>query len=279
MIDRFEGIVERGSPDAFLLRQIDPARLPRHVAVIMDGNGRWANRRDKPRVSGHRAGASAVREAVETSARLGLGYLTLYAFSTENWKRPRFEVETLMRLLREFVRKELRTLLDNNIRFQTIGRRGELAPAIQRDLDEAIEATTSNTGLTLTVALNYSGRAELVDACRRVAAELIATGRDPSTITEADVARCLYAPEIPDPDLLIRTSGEMRVSNFMLWQIAYTEIHVTETLWPDFSRTHLFEAIVDFQNRERRFGGVVSQSGAAAEPDLAENVTTRQGAR
>ena len=184
-----------------------------------------------------------------------------------------------MRLLREFVRKELRTLLDNNIRFQTIGRRDELAPAIRRDLDDAIAATAHLTGLTLTVALNYSGRTEIVDACRKLAAEIVASGRDPLAITEADLAQHLYAPSLPDPDLLIRTSGEVRVSNFMLWQIAYTEIHVTDTLWPDFTRANLIEAILDFQRRQRRYGGVVSYTGTSVEDEVAAKLETRPGPR
>lgn len=265
MIDTFEGLVERGSPEEFLLRQIDPGRLPRHIAVIMDGNGRWANRRNKPRVSGHRAGATSVRETVETSARLGIRHLTLYAFSTENWKRPRLEVDTLMRLLREYLGKELETLVRNRIRFRAMGRRDELSPGVRRDIERAERETAHHDGMILTVALNYSGRSEIVDACRRIASEIVASGGDPSRISEADVERSLYEPGLPDPDLLIRTSGEMRVSNFMLWQIAYTEIHVTETLWPDFRRAHLFEAIVEYQKRERRYGGAIDR---VSEPEV-----------
>jgi undecaprenyl diphosphate synthase len=280
MFEEFDGVVARGSPEEILLRQIDPNRMPRHVAIIMDGNGRWANRRDKPRVSGHRAGAAAVREAVETATRLKLSYLTLYAFSTENWKRPRFEVETLMRLLREFLHRELATLLKNNIRFQAIGRRHELNPAVRRDIERAERQTAGATGPLLTIALNYSGRAELVDACRSAVAELVASGRDPATLSEADIVRHLYAPGLPDPDLLIRTSGEMRVSNFMLWQIAYTEIYVTETLWPDFTRAHLFQAILEFQKRDRRYGGVKAGGGQEPEgPAELSPVVTEQGAR
>lgn len=277
MIDTFEGLVERGSPEEFLLRQIDPGRLPRHIAVIMDGNGRWANKRNKPRVSGHRAGATSVRETVETSARLGIRNLTLYAFSTENWKRPRLEVDTLMRLLREYLGKELETLVRNRIRFRAMGRREELSPGVRRDIERAEQETAHHDGMILTVALNYSGRSEIVDACRRIAAEIVAAGGDPSRISETDIERNLYEPELPDPDLLIRTSGEMRVSNFMLWQIAYTEIHVTETLWPDFRRAHLFEAIVEYQKRERRYGGAIDRVAETETP-----LTTaggRQGGR
>lgn len=277
MIDTFEGLVERGSPEEFLLRQIDPGRLPRHIAVIMDGNGRWANKRNKPRVSGHRAGATSVRETVETSARLGIRNLSLYAFSTENWKRPRLEVDTLMRLLREYLGKELETLVRNRIRFRAMGRREELSPGVRRDIERAEQETAHHDGMILTVALNYSGRSEIVDACRRIASEIVAAGGDPSRISESDIERNLYEPELPDPDLLIRTSGEMRVSNFMLWQIAYTEIHVTETLWPDFRRAHLFEAIVEFQKRERRYGGAIDRVAETETP-----LTTaggRQGGR
>jgi undecaprenyl diphosphate synthase len=274
MFDRFDGIVERGSPEELLLRQIDPARLPRHIAVIMDGNGRWANRRDKPRVSGHRAGVTAVRETVETTARLDIPNLTLYAFSTENWKRPRFEVETLMRLLREYIHRELGTLKENNIRFRAMGRRFELPAGVQRDIAYAERETEQCTGMLLTVALNYSGRTEIVDAARKAAAELLATGRDLATLCDADIERNLYAPDLPEPDFLIRTSGEMRVSNFMLWQIAYTEIYVTETLWPDFRRDSYFQALLDYQRRERRYGGVRE----IGERD-AERQVTGQGAR
>jgi undecaprenyl diphosphate synthase len=252
----FESVIESGSRDEFLLRQIHLDKLPSHVAIIMDGNGRWAARRNQPRVQGHRAGAEAVRATVETSARLAISYLTLYAFSTENWKRPRLEVEALMGLLREFLRKEIRSLKENNIRFQIIGREQALEPAVRREVDRARRETESNTGTVLTVALNYSGRSELLHACRKLAAEFSANGRDPSEISEYDVERHLFTSGIPDPDLLIRTSGEMRVSNFLLWQIAYSEIYVTETLWPDFRRASLFEAIIEFQKRERRYGDI-----------------------
>src|SRR6185369_14769570 len=256
ILKNFETLIDLGSREEFLLRQIQLDHLPRHIAIIMDGNGRWAGRRNQPRIAGHRAGAEAVRSTVETTARLGIGYLTLYAFSTENWKRPRLEVEALMGLLREFLRKEIRSLKENNIRFQIIGREQALEPAVRREVDRARRETESNTGTVLTVALNYSGRSELVHACRKLAAEFSANGRDPSEISEYDVERHLFTSGIPDPDLLIRTSGEMRVSNFLLWQIAYSEIYVTETLWPDFRRPDLFAAIIDYQKRERRFGGL-----------------------
>ena len=252
----FEAVIESGSRDEFLLRQIDPERLPSHIAIIMDGNGRWAARRSLPRVAGHRAGAEAVRATVESSARLGIGHLTLYAFSTENWKRPRLEVEALMGLLREFLRKEIRSLKANNIRFQTIGREEGLESAVRREIDYARRETGNNTGMVLSVALNYSGRSEIVEACRRLVEECVRTGRDPGEITEQDFERHLFTAGLPDPDLMIRTSGELRVSNFLLWQIAYSEIYVTDMLWPDFRRDNLFEAIIEFQKRERRYGDV-----------------------
>jgi undecaprenyl diphosphate synthase len=249
-----------GSRDADLASLIDPERLPAHVAIIMDGNGRWAGQRHLPRVEGHRAGTRAVREVIETGARLGLQVLTLYAFSVENWKRPAAEVATLMALLKRYLRSELGTLTDNNIRFQVIGRIEELSPDVRRELADAVERTRGNTGMVLNIALNYGGRAEIVDAVRRAMLD----GVDPAALDEATLGRYLYTAGQPDPDLLIRTSGELRVSNFLLWQIAYSEIHVTDTLWPDFRRTDLFEAILDFQKRERRFGGIAPASQPVA---------------
>ena len=252
----FESTIGNGSRDEFLLRQIQLDNLPSHVAIIMDGNGRWAARRHLPRVAGHRAGAEAVRAAVDTSARLGIACLTLYAFSTENWKRPRLEVEALMGLLREFLRKEIRSLKENNIQFQTIGDEQALESAVRREIEIEKRETEACTGTVLTVALNYSGRKEILSACRALVAESIATGGNPAEIGEYDLERHLFTAGLPDPDLLIRTSGELRVSNFLLWQIAYSEIYVTDTLWPDFRRTNLFEAIIEYQKRERRYGGV-----------------------
>lgn len=246
-----------GSPDVDLVRRLDFDRLPAHVAIIMDGNGRWAGQRHLPRVEGHRAGTRAVREVIETSARLGLKYITLYAFSVENWKRPASEVATLMTLLKRYLRSELETLLTNNIRLSVIGRTHELAPDVQHELHVAMERTSRNTGTTLTIALNYGGRAEIVDAVRRA----VADGLRAEEIDEARLAGLLYTSGQPDPDLLIRTSGELRVSNFLLWQIAYAEIYVTDTLWPDFRRTHLFEALLDYQRRERRYGGIAAVPG------------------
>jgi undecaprenyl diphosphate synthase len=251
-LDQLLAWIPPGSVDVELARQIQPDRLPKHVAIIMDGNGRWAGRRHLPRVEGHRAGIEAVRDVLETSARLGLRVLTLYAFSVENWKRPAAEVSTLMLLLRRYLRSELSTLLENNIRFEVIGRPEGLAPEIQVELADAARRTAHNTGLQFNIALNYGGRTEIVDAARAA----IAAGLSPDELTEARFADFLYTRGQPDPDLLIRTSGEMRVSNFLLWQIAYAEIYVTETYWPDFRRHDLLEAIVAYQKRDRRYGGI-----------------------
>jgi undecaprenyl diphosphate synthase len=250
-------VVPAGSEELSLVRSIDFERLPRHVAIIMDGNGRWARLRHKRRVEGHRAGIAAVRAVVETSARLGLQVLTLYAFSVENWKRPKTEVSTLMGLLKRYLRMELDTLLRNNIRFHVIGRMGDLPADVQAELRRGMERTRACTGLLFNIALNYGGRAEITDAVRRLLADMLANGRDPARIDEALLSSYLYTAGQPDPDLLIRTSGEMRVSNFLLWQIAYAEIWVTDVLWPDFRRRHLLQAVLDFQKRERRYGGIV----------------------
>ena len=253
-LERLLAAIPEGHADEALARQINFERLPAHVAVIMDGNGRWAAQRHLPRVEGHRAGTEAVRETVETGARLGLEVLTLYAFSIENWKRPAAEVSTLMVLLKRYLRSELETLLNNDIRFQVIGRMEELAPDIQQELQLAIERTAVNRGMLFNIALNYGGRAEIVDAARRA----MQSGLRPEQLDEEQFARFLYTAGQPDPDLLIRTSGEMRVSNYLLWQIAYAEIYVTDTLWPDFRRRHLLEAIVAYQKRERRYGGITA---------------------
>jgi undecaprenyl diphosphate synthase len=241
-----------GSPDEALARHVNFDQLPAHIAIIMDGNGRWAAQRHLPRVEGHRAGIDSVRDVVETSARLGIDVLTLYAFSVENWKRPRAEINTLMTLLKRYLRLELSTLLQNNIRFKVIGRKDELAEDVQDELDIGIRKTAGNTGMLFNIALNYGGRAEIVDAARRA----IAAGVTPDLLDERRFSDFLYTAGQPDPDLLIRTSGEMRVSNFLLWQIAYSEIWVTETLWPDFRRRHLLEAVVAYQKRDRRYGGI-----------------------
>lgn len=257
-LDDILAAIPSGSPEEALARQISFDRLPRHVAVIMDGNGRWAAQRHLPRVEGHRAGIDAVREVVESSARLGIGVLTLYAFSVENWKRPATEVSTLMALLKRYLRLELQTLLRNDIRFRVIGRADELAPDIRRELSAAEERTAANRGMLFNIALNYGGRAEIVEAAR----SLIAAGVRPEDLDEERFASALYTAGQPDPDLLIRTSGEMRVSNFLLWQIAYAEIWVTETLWPDFRRRHLLEALVAYQKRDRRYGGITQPAVA-----------------
>jgi len=259
VLDELLSWLSPGSADAELARRLDADRLPTHVAIIMDGNGRWAGRRHLPRVEGHRAGTRAVREVIETSARLGLKYITLYAFSVENWKRPPSEVSTLMALLKRYLRSELETLLTNNIRLNIIGRTHELSPDVQHELHVAMERTSRNTGTVLTIALNYGGRAEIVDAVRMA----IADGLKPEDVDEARFASLLSTHGMPDPDLLIRTSGEMRVSNFLLWQIAYAEIWVTDTLWPDFRCQHLLEAVVAYQKRDRRYGGIASVPVAA----------------
>ena len=244
--------VSAGSREELLARRVDFDRLPAHVAVIMDGNGRWAAERHLPRVEGHRAGIDSVRDVVETSARLGFDVLTLYAFSVENWKRPAAEVSVLMELLKRYLRVELRTLLSNNIRLRVLGHYEELPPDVRRELEVAQARTDGNHGMVFNIALNYGGRAEIVDAARRA----IDAGLPSSELDERQFSEWLYTAGQPDPDLLIRTSGEMRVSNFLLWQIAYSEIWVTETLWPDFRARHLLEAILDYQKRDRRYGGI-----------------------
>jgi undecaprenyl diphosphate synthase len=251
-LEELLSVVTAGSPEEALAREVKFDRLPQHVAVIMDGNGRWAAQRHLPRVEGHRAGIESVRDVVESSARIGIKVLTLYAFSVENWKRPPTEVSTLMALLKRYLRLELNTLLRNNIRFRVIGRADELAPDIRKELKAAEDKTAANTGMQFNIALNYGGRAEIVEAAKR----LLAAGAAPDEVDEQRFAGFLYTAGQPDPDLLIRTSGEMRVSNFLLWQIAYAEIWVTETLWPDFRKRHLLEAILAYQKRDRRYGGI-----------------------
>ncbi len=251
-LDQLLACIPAGHPDEALARQIAADRLPAHVAIIMDGNGRWAARRHLPRVEGHRAGIESVRATVETCARLDIGVLTLYAFSVENWKRPASEVGTLMTLLKRYLRLELKTLLDNNIRFRVIGRPDALSPDVRTELEMGETKTAGNTGMLFNIALNYGGRTEIVDAARR----MMEAGVRPDEVDEARFAGFLYTAGQPDPDLLIRTSGEMRVSNFLLWQIAYAEIYVTDTLWPDFRRRDLLEAILAYQKRDRRYGGI-----------------------
>lgn len=251
-LEKLLAVIPSGSPDEALARQVNFDQLPAHVAVIMDGNGRWAAQRHLPRVEGHRAGIDSVRDVVETSARMGIEVLTLYAFSVENWKRPRTEVSVLMTLLKRYIRLELGSLLKNNIRFRVIGRPEALSPDVQQELELGVRKTEQNTGMLFNIALNYGGRAEIVDAAKRA----IASGIAPSELDEARFGEFLYTAGQPDPDLLIRTSGEMRVSNFLLWQIAYAEIWVTDTLWPDFRRHDLLTAIIDYQKRDRRYGGI-----------------------
>jgi undecaprenyl diphosphate synthase len=244
-----------GTEEHALLLKVDFRRLPRHIAVIMDGNGRWAEHRGLPRVEGHKAGAASVREVVEAAARLGLEFLTLYAFSRENWKRPRQEVGRLWRLLREHLGKQDSLLVENHIRLLVIGRREGIPRLVLRELERVENMTRENSRMTLIVALNYGGRDEIVEAARRIMAE----GRvAPGDLDETKFAAHLFTEGVPDPDLLIRTSGEMRVSNFLLWQIAYSEIHVTPVFWPDFRRKHLLEAVLEYQGRDRRFGDVRS---------------------
>jgi len=257
-------VVTPGSEERETLQAIDFARLPRHVAVIMDGNGRWAHRRRLPRVEGHRAGIAAVRDVVETSARLGLEVLTLYAFSVENWKRPRAEVGTLMSLLKHYLRAELKTLLRTDLRFQVIGRPGNLPADVVEELKRGADATRHCGGLVFNIALDYGGRTEITDAVRRLLLDVSEGRLDPGAVDEQAIADRLYTGGLPDPDLLIRTSGELRVSNFLLWQIAYSEIWVTDVLWPDFRRPHLLQAISDYQKRNRRYGGIVEPAPAQA---------------
>jgi undecaprenyl diphosphate synthase len=256
MKDLFD-VLKPASKDWALANAIDPNRLPAHIAIIMDGNGRWANKRNLPRVAGHKAGVEAVHITVETCTRLGIHALTLYAFSVENWKRPRTEVDTLWRLLRVYLHRELPEILSNGIRFTCMGRLDGLPPQVRQELENAIDATAHNNGMRLNLAINYSGRAELVDAINAIVEDARLEGRLPHLRIDEDViASRLYTADLPDPDLLIRTSGEMRISNFLLWQIAYAELYVTDTLWPDFRRIDLLHAILEYQKRDRRFGGL-----------------------
>jgi undecaprenyl diphosphate synthase len=280
MKDLLEAL-QPGDADLDLAQAIDPQRLPVHIAIIMDGNGRWASRRSLPRVAGHSAGVGPVRSTVESCARMGIKVLTLYAFSVENWKRPRAEVETLWRLLRFYLKKELPELQKNNIRLQAIGRLEALPPQVRAELDSVIEATSHNRGLLVNLAINYGGRAEILDAVNGIIENARREGRlDSLYVDEQTFAAGLYTANSPDPDLLIRTSGEMRISNFLLWQIAYSELYVTDTLWPDFSRTELLKAILDYQKRDRRYGGLSNgkYNGARVhrEKELVEAVVTSQ---
>ncbi|HQU90771.1 MAG TPA: isoprenyl transferase [Pyrinomonadaceae bacterium] len=256
MHPNFQGILKSNSTEAKLLARIDLERLPRHIAVIMDGNGRWAKLRGKPRLFGHKAGSESVKAIIDTLARLQIDAVTLYAFSTENWKRPKAEVSGLMSMLKQVVRREIKAVAKNGVRFQTIGDMSALSDDVRNELDYAREMTKDNRGLIMNVALNYGSRDEIVRAARLAARDAIERGESAESLTEADFERNLYTHGLPEVDLLIRTSGEMRISNFLLWQIAYSEIYVTPTLFPDFRRKDIFEAIIDYQSRDRRYGGV-----------------------
>ena len=250
--------------EACLLEKLDLTRLPRHVAVIMDGNGRWAQKRHLPRIAGHRQGTQSARTTIETCVRLKIEALTLYAFSVENWRRPKTEIDFLMQLLREYLKREMPLLQKNEIRMRFLGRIHELPPGVQKDVREAMEKTAGNKGMVLCVALNYGGRAEIVDAMNAVLQQQNGSAA-PSLITEEHLARHLYTEGLPDPDLLIRTSGEMRVSNFLLWQISYAELWVTDLCWPDFDSAVLHEALRAYASRDRRFGGLSGSVGGLTE--------------
>ncbi len=260
---------ELSAEERAIYATLKPERIPEHVAIIMDGNGRWAGRRSLKRFFGHQQGARSVQLVTETASRIGLPWLTLYAFSLENnLRRPRAEVNFLMRLLRSYLESNLQRMMDNNVRIRYIGRTHELPPEVQDKMRWAADATARNTGTTLTLALNYGSRSEMVDAFRALQAEIKAGQISADRICEEDIHRHLYTAHMPDPDLLIRTSGEMRVSNYLLWQIAYSEIYITDRLWPDFRGIHLLEAIADFQRRERRYGGLSESVGEVEEdPD------------
>ena len=256
MHPNFAGKVKPNSVEARLLAAIDAERLPQHIAVIMDGNGRWAKMRGKPRIFGHRAGAESVRAIVDTCARLQIKAVTLYAFSTENWKRPKAEISGLMSMLKRYIRSDLKNVAENNIKFQTIGDIHGLDDDVQKEIDRAKKTTADNTGTVMCVALNYGGRAEIVRAARLAYQDIERRNDVIDHLTEADIERNLYTWNLPEVDLLIRTSGEFRISNFLLWQLAYSEIYVTPVLFPDFRRKEVFEAIIDYQKRERRYGAV-----------------------
>jgi undecaprenyl diphosphate synthase len=251
------------SPDA--LRRLaeaglSPERLPEHIAIIMDGNGRWARQRGLPRVEGHARGAHSVRATVEECCRLGIGQLTLYCFSSENWKRPQPELDFLMTLLEQYLIQERQEILDQNIRFRTIGRRSGLPDNVLREIDTSIHLSQDNTGMVLCLAINYGGRTELIDAVRAIAEQVHQGTLTLDAIDETAISNALYTAGMPDPDLLVRTAGEMRVSNFLLWQISYAELWVTELCWPDFDCATLHEALRDYAGRERRFGGILTEA-------------------
>jgi len=261
MWESLSGYLKPGSLEEELAREIDPARLPRHVAVIMDGNGRWAGRRGLARIEGHRAGSESARTTIETSARLGIEFLTLYTFSKENWKRPRQEVIRLWAFLRQYLKKEGRAIRENGLRLKVIGERAGIPTSALRELERVEEATAANKRMTLILALNYGGRAEIVEAARKI----LRNGKiRPRDLDEACFAGYLDTAGVPDPDLLIRTSGELRISNFLLWQIAYTEIWITPVLWPDFRTKDLLQAVIDYQKRDRRFGDIQARGEGKA---------------
>ncbi len=250
---------EKFTPEEItMIKRLDPARLPRHIAVIMDGNGRWATQQGLPRVFGHRAGVESIRFAANACRWLGIGYLTLYSFSTENWSRPDNEVGALMGLIEEQFRLEVDDLDQQGVRIHHLGRLEGLPESLQQTLHDTVARTRQNTALNLVFAINYSGRAEIIDVARRLAAAAVAGELDPQVLDERDFSDALYLPEMPDPELLIRTGGDMRVSNYLLWEIAYTEFWSTPVLWPDFRNQHLLEAIENYQHRQRKFGRVSS---------------------
>jgi undecaprenyl diphosphate synthase len=237
-------------------QKIDPERIPLHIAIIMDGNGRWATKKGLPRAMGHRAGVESLREAVKVCQQLKVGYLTVYAFSTENWKRPKDEVSILMNLLVEYLTKELQELHNNNVKVNAIGLLRQLPDRAFAELEKARELTKNNTGLVLNLALNYGGRAEIVEAVKKLTQDVLDNRLGTAEINEEVFASYLYTAGMPDPDLMIRPSGELRISNYLLWQLAYTEFWITPVLWPDFRPIHIIKAIYDYQNRQRRFGGL-----------------------
>jgi undecaprenyl diphosphate synthase len=253
MFESLEGYIEPDSEEYDLVHRLDFSRLPRHIAVIMDGNGRWAKQRGLSRIEGHRAGSGSVREVVEASARLGVKVLTLFAFSKENWKRPRQEVSELWSLLRDYLKKDAKVLMENDLRLRVIGQKDGIPLIVLKELERVERETAANGRMTVVLALNYGGRSEIIDAVKKILREKYT---DPDTLTEESFADHLYTVSLPDPDLLIRTSGELRVSNFLLWQIAYAEMWMTPVLWPDFRKKHLFQALVEYQQRERRFGDI-----------------------
>ncbi len=255
MIESLRGFIKPGSEEEALAQKIDFSKLPKHVAVIMDGNGRWAKMRNLPRVEGHKAGLKSVKEIVETCPRIGIKYLTLYAFSKENWKRPKKEVKKLWELLTNYLKKESSALVENEFKLNVIGQMEQIPERTKKELVKVIDMTKNSDRFVINLALNYSGRSEIVDAVKKI---LDTDGIKRNDLNEELFSKYIYTSGIPDPDLLIRTSGELRISNFLLWQIAYSEIWVTPVYWPDFNRRHMIEAILDYQNRERRFGDITA---------------------